>query len=174
MLERSKFNESVWRSPLSNSEHPTPYAYLLYEITHDLDRLSAKALQKATSKSAPPRVEAPSEIAQALARTWSFCIWSIADSEGQVGPEFRNHVIKRYLLFMLALDQEPSEISFSPEGWDMGDLRVWRDLFLHELKARFVGDAEKGETLKEAFESLDHGKSFVSEGETWLKKSLFG
>jgi hypothetical protein len=84
--ERSKFNKTVWQNPLSNFEFPTPYAFLLYAIAGDLDDLSCKAVQKATSQSVPLQADAPGEVAQALAMAWSFCVWSIADSEHQVAP----------------------------------------------------------------------------------------
>ena len=88
--ERSRFDRSVWESPLSNSEFPTPYAYLLYEIAGDLRDLSATAVKTSTSKTDAPRVEGPRRLAKDLALTWSFCVWRIADSEGQVARGFRN------------------------------------------------------------------------------------
>jgi hypothetical protein len=173
ILDRSKFEKTVWQSPLSNSEFPTPYAYLLYTITADLDDLSCMAVQKATCQSEPMQVEAPGEIARALAMTWSFCVYSIASSEHQVATEFRNYIIKEYLVFVLKLGWQPSEIYFGPVGNVQG-LNVWRDLFLSELKARLVTSDSLQPTLEEAMNSLDQGKSYVINGHTWLEKELFG
>lgn len=173
--ERSKFNKSVWQDSLSNREFPTPYAYLLYAITEDLRHLSAKALEVATSKDDPRRAENPGRLARDLALTWSYCISSIADSEDQVGPEFRIHLIEQYLLFVLALGWEPNEIYFGAGGDNVKELHVWRDLWLSELQARFVSaNSRQREALKKALESLDHGKRFVFEGYTWLEQNLFG
>jgi hypothetical protein len=36
------------------------------------------------------------------------------------------------------------------------------------------GGSTKQNALKNAFESLDQGKSYVYEGRTWLEKELFG
>jgi hypothetical protein len=55
--ERSKYDEAVWLSPLSNSEFPTPYAYLLYTITSDLEDLSCTAAQAATCSAQQPESE---------------------------------------------------------------------------------------------------------------------
>jgi len=173
--ERSTFDQSVWENSLSNHEFPMPYAYLLYVITGDLYDLSAKALEKATSNSAPLRVEGPGQVARALALTWSLCVWNIAGSQGHVGPEFRKHVIEQYLLFVLALGWQPSEIYVGPVGDKVEGLHVWRDLFLSELQARFAsGDSLERESLKDAIASLDQGKRHVFEGHTWLKEKLLG
>lgn len=174
ILERSNFEESVWRSPLSNREFPTPYAYLLYQISSDLRDLSAKTLQSATNNGEPPVAEAPGRVARDLAKSWSFCVWRIADSQGRVSPDFRNDVIREYLLFVLALKGEPSEIYVGPARKDAEGLVAWRDLFLSELRQRIAGDPRKGEAIREAFESLDQGKMFVSEGYDWLEGQLFG
>jgi hypothetical protein len=172
--ERSRFNKAIWQSSISNHEHPTPYAYLLYVIAEDLSDLSAKALQTATSTSGPPCADAPGRIAQDLAMTWSFCVWYIADSQNQLSPQFRNRIIEHYLLFVLALGWQPSEIYSGAIGGSVGGLDVWRDLFLRELRARFAGDSVRGKALRGAFEALDQGKGFVFQGYTWLEEKLFG
>jgi hypothetical protein len=173
--ERSKFNEPVWQSARSNPEYPTPYAYLLYEIAGDLRDLSTDAVEKATSKATPPQVERPGQIARALALTWSYCVWCIADSQRQVSRQFRNDVIEQYLLFILALGWGPSEAYVRPVEVNVEQLHVWRDLFLGELQRRFVSsDSIQRRALKDAIESLDKGKRYVSEGYTWLASKLFG
>jgi hypothetical protein len=173
--ERSKFDKTVWQSSLSNSEFPTPYAYLLYEIASDLESLSANALKKATAKGAPPLANGPGDVARSLVLTWSFCVWNIADSQGQVSPEFRNHVIQRYLLFILALDRQPSEIYSGPVGGTVEGIHVWRDLFVSELRRHFSSDdSPRKLALKSAMESLDQGKLFVMKGYDWLNEKLFG
>jgi hypothetical protein len=173
--ERSRFDETVWQDPRSNSEFPTPYAYLLYTIASDLDDLSCKAVREATHLSASAQVEAPREVAWALARAWSFCVWSIADSESQVAPDFRRHIVREYLVFILKLGWQPSEIYFGPTGSGVEGLDVWRDLFLNELKARFVAcDPVREAALAAAMNSLDRGKRYVFEGYTWLAQQISG
>jgi hypothetical protein len=171
---RSKFNASVWRSPLANHEHPTPYSYLLYEISSDLRDLSAKAVQEATSKTQPPQAENPGRLARDLALTWSFCVWNMSAPEDQVSEEFRNHVIEQYLVFMLALGWEPGEIYSGSAGNDVQGLDVWRELFLVALQKRFAGDRVRREVLKDAIGSLDLGKRYVYEGYDWLNEKLLG
>jgi hypothetical protein len=173
--ERSTVNKIIWDDPRSNSEFPTPYAYLLYTITADLDHLSCEAVQSATSRSASQKVAAPGRVAQALAQTWSFCVWSIADSEQQVASEFRRYAIKQYLVFILQLGWEPSEVYFGPAAGNVEELDIWRDLFLSQLQNRFVGANQiQRAALQDAFESLDRGKRYVYEGYTWLEEKLSG
>jgi hypothetical protein len=173
--ERSKFDGSVWQSPLSNSEFPTPYAYLLYTIAADLDDLSCMAVQKATCQSTPRQVETPAEVVRALASTWSLCVWSIADSDDEVSPEFRNHIVEQYLVFMLKLGWQSSEIYFGSAGNNVQGLDIWRDLFLRELQNRFMPtNSPERRVLKEAAELLDKGKGYVIEGYGWLEEQLFG
>lgn len=173
VLERSKFKEDIWESPLSNREFPTPYAYLLYEINFDLRQLSASAVLASVSDTQPPRAELNGRIPGDLAQNWSFCVWIISKSDNQVSPDFRKYVIEQYLLFILALGWGPSEVGTGIENSTVG-LDVWRDLFLHELQQRFAGDWNNQEVPKEAMESLDQGKRYVYEGLDWLKEKLFG
>jgi hypothetical protein len=175
--ERSKFDTDIWNSDLSNAEYPTPYAYLLYEIARDLRELSGNALREATANPAHASVLASgmsyNDPILVLARTWSFCVRSIADSEAQVSPAFRNQLIKEYLLFVLALGWEPSEIFHVSIGKGSSGFDVWRDLFVKELQDRFVGESVRKKALKAAFNSLDQGKGYVFDGSSWLEEKLF-
>jgi len=173
--ERSKFDESIWESSLGNWEFPTPYAYLLYEIVGDIDDLSGQAVQKAAHGSQGGLATKPGRLARDLAMTWSFCTWCVATSENEVSSQFRSYLIKRNLLFILALGWGVSEICDTPGGGHVGGLDAWRDLFLSELQERFRPmDGRGGAALREAFESLDLGKLFVFHGHEWLGEKLFG
>jgi hypothetical protein len=171
--ERSKFDKSIWESPLSNPEFPTPYAYLLYEINSDLRELSASAIRASTSDTQPPRADLKGRIPKDLALTWSSCVRSISDSEGQVSPDFRRNIIEQYLLFILALGWGPSEAGAGIENSTEG-LDAWRDLFVCELQHDFAGNASGKQVLRETMDSLDQGKRYVSDGFDWLDVKLFG
>ncbi|HEU5234474.1 MAG TPA: hypothetical protein VFU50_16560 [Terriglobales bacterium] len=174
VLERSVFKPLVWESPLANREHPTPYAYLLYEIAGDLRHLSETALEKSTTRTASPQAAAPGRIASDLAMTWSFCVWSIARSSNHVSSDFRDRIIEQYFLFVLALGWQPSEVYHGPIGAVAG-LEAWRDLFMDELERRFAGAYQHElDALRSAFDSLDRGKRFVFDGADWLQERLFG
>jgi hypothetical protein len=171
--ERSIFDQAVWESSLSNPEFPTPYAYLLYEISADHDALSATAVVKSISRAEPPQAEPPGLTARVLAQNWSFCTWNIAGSENEVSPDFRKSIIRRYLRFVLALGWGPSEVGPGVRNNTRG-LDVWRDLFVGELQRRYLGNPSSKQVLKDAMVSLDRGKVFVSEGYEWLEEKLFG
>lgn len=83
------------------------------------------------------------------------------------------YAIKQYLLFILELGWGPSEVSPGIENSTLG-LDSWRDLFLQELQARFVGDSSGKKILRDAMNSLDQGKRYVSDGVEWLQAKLFG
>jgi hypothetical protein len=175
ILERSKYDKRVWESDAANGEFPTPYAYLLYQIGSDFRDLSAKAVQKATSKSDGPRlIQSPPRIAHDLARIWSSCVWSIADPPTGVSEKFRNDAIEDYLVFILQLGWAPTEI-YHDGRWDtIKGLDAWRDMFLKEVKRIFSGFADRQWILKGAAKSLDQGKRYVTDGYDWLCTELFG
>jgi len=119
-------------------------------------------------------VEAPDRIAGDLAQIWSFCVWSIADSEKQVSPSFRKSLIRRYLVFVLELGWGPGEVYHGSAGNVQG-LDAWRDLFAEELRERFAGDSgPRLDALKNALKSLDQGKMYVFHGYKWLEQKLLG
>jgi hypothetical protein len=175
VLEQSTFQKAVWESSQSNSEFPTPYAYLLYEISADFDHLSATALEKAISKPELPQVAPPGRLPSDLARMWSACVSYVAHSEGHVSPAFRKNIIQQYLLFVLALNTEPHEILRYGQNIDAAVVCQWRDLYLGALTSRIVSArAVERDAIRHAFESLDMGKRYVYEGSDWLEDALFG
>jgi hypothetical protein len=175
VLERSRYNTEVWESETANSEFPTPYAYLLYEIASDMHDLSCTAVQSATSENDSQPVAAPDRMAQDLAQCWSFCAWSIASSQKHVSADFRNSLISEYLKFVLELGWEPSEVYYGTTGHAVQGLDAWRDLFVAQLRQRFAGESgPRLDTLKDAVQSLDQGKMYVCDGYDWLEQKLFG
>jgi hypothetical protein len=170
--DRSKYDETVWKSDRNNREFPTPYSYLLHEIAYDLRGLSSDAVEQSIVQATPQRVTEPGRIAQDLAQNWAICVWNIGDSEGQVGPEFRSCLLEEYLKFVLQLGWEPSEICFGLAR-DAEGLEAWRDLFLRRLQDVFRVPGKRYAELRKAFDNLDHGKRYVFEGLDWLEKELF-
>jgi hypothetical protein len=175
VLEQSMFQEAVWESDQSNSEFPTPYAYLLSTIAYDLDDLSAAALAKAVSMPAALKLAAPARLPSDLARMWSACVSYVPDSAGHVSPAFRKSIIQQYLLFVLALKSAPHEILLYGQNVDAAVVCQWRDLYLGALTSRIVSaSAVERDAIRHAFESLDMGKHYVYEGYEWLEDALFG
>jgi hypothetical protein len=87
---------------------------------------------------------------------------------------FRNDIIRQYLVFILELHEEPSEIYAGPPGIDAKDLASWRDVFLSELQQRMARNTREEGVIREAFDSLDQGKMYVFHGQEWLEGQLFG
>lgn len=171
--EKSNFDEKVWSDPRNNSEFPTPFAYLLYTITSYLEDLSRFAIQQATSLQSPNEDGAPGGVAEQIVRSWSVCVWSIADSTKEVSSEFRLSIIRQYLVFMLQLGWGITEVCLGPTPSNVEDLSVWRDLFLAKLKSMLhPSDLVRWHALQEAVESLDQGKGYVFHGYEWLQNSL--
>jgi hypothetical protein len=171
--EKSSFDEKVWSDPRNNGEFPTPFAYLLHTITSHLEDLSRLAIRQATSSESSIEDGAPGDAAEQIVRSWSVCVWSIADSVHEVSPDFRLSIIRQYLVFMLQLGWEISEVYLSPIPSNVEDLDAWRDLFLAKLRSMLhPSDHVRWYALQEAVESLDHGKRYVSGGYEWLQNSL--
>jgi hypothetical protein len=85
------------------------------------------------------------------------------------------HIMEQYLLFVLELGWEPSEVFFGPLGNGVEGLQIWRDLFLRELQQRFAGSSPREiKALQDAMNSLDQGKRCVLEGYEWLERALLG
>ena len=133
----------------------------------------SEAVERASRQSGSNHVEAPGLVAHALAQNWSFCVWRITDSWEQVTPQFRSRIIEQYLVFILNLGWEPSEVHLGASRANSQGLEVWRDLFASELKARFIGSAPlRRAALEEAMKSLDHGKRYVFQGYPSLEEQL--
>jgi hypothetical protein len=170
---KSNFDEQVWNDPRNNHEFPTPFAYLLYTIASHLEDLTRVAIQQATPAAPPGEIGAPGDVVEQIIQSWSVCVWSIADSVQEVSPIFRRSIIKQYLIFMLQLGWEASEIYPGPIPSNLEDLSVWRDLFLAKLKSMLnPSDHVRWYALQEAVESLDQGKGYVFNGYEWLQNSL--
>jgi hypothetical protein len=94
----------------------------------------------------------------------------------RISPGLRDQIISEYLLFLLILKTDAFvEIygNFFAEHIDgLGD---WLALFLKDIKERSwpYGSTERA-SLESAFESLDDGKLYVSEGYDWLREELLG
>jgi hypothetical protein len=171
--EKSTFDEKVWNDPRNNSEFPTPFAYLLYTIASRLEDLSRLAIRQATSSQSPIEDGASGQVAEQIVRSWSVCVWSIADSAQEVASDFRLSIIRQYLVFMLQLGWGSGEVYQGPMPSNVEDLTSWRDLFLARLKSMIhQSDHVRWDALQEAVQSLDQGKSYVYDGYEWLQNSL--
>ena len=173
ILERSAFDRGAWESPLAYREHPTPYAYLLYEIVTDFNDLSSKAVQQATTAAVPRRASVPGTVATALALTWSSCTAEIVRSNGKVSPQFRDAIVRRYLEFVLALGWQPSEIFHAPINDPIEGLLDWRDRYVEQLAQSLRSVARyDAEALRHILGSLDQGKVFIRDGLPWLRDRM--
>jgi len=146
--ERSKFDETVWQSPLSNFEFPTPTPTCLYTITADLDDLSSTAVQKAIGSPRVKKTEAPGEVASALAGP-GHSVCGVLQTRSTGSAKFRDSIIEQYLVFILKLGWQPREICMGPVAANAQELNLWRDLFLKELRTRFMaGDSTQQTRLR--------------------------
>jgi hypothetical protein len=156
ILAHSDYRSSVWDRPFAES--PTPFAYLLTEITNDLRKLALNSIQGTTGESDPE----PGHIDREIALTWSFCVWSIADPQTRVSQAFRMERIKDYLRFVFEL------------GWQTAPRRLdrWRDLFADELSGRLKGTGESRESVLSALDQFEPGKDHIQLGRGWLRSRL--
>jgi len=96
--ERSKFDETVWQKALSVTSsfpRPTPTCCTRSRRTSTICHPLLYRKPSALLESRKPKRQEKSH--RLFARTWSFCVWSIADSQHQVGAKFRDSIIEQYL-----------------------------------------------------------------------------
>lgn len=173
ITEHSRYDETIWESDLSNREHPTPYAYLLYTISHDLEQLVELAINAGTSRTvAQWTITPPGQVAEQLIGTWSFCIWIIAHSENKVGDRFRDDLIEAYLVFILQLGWAPQDIYHQNPSGTIAGLQEWLDLLTNKIRERFGGRQKEEDLLATIISKLDIGKQYVQKGRSWLVQHI--
>ena len=199
ILGRSRYRPNAWEKA-PDLERPTPFAYLLYEIIGDLDRLSIRALKMATARNDAPvadhgegglataegrtqRSEAqnpnwtiapPGRVAEQLALTWSFCTTEILTSQGNVSDLFKARLATTLIYFLINVAFEPSRLFWGAPPVGSTNLDAWRDLYLGHLRDQLPGSrAQLAASLGGLLANdLDIGRSNVIEGRDWLKKEL--
>ncbi len=171
VLNHSRYNQQIWEDETVNSEHPTPFAFLIYEIANDFRSLSSKCIGAAFDSS-NGSIESPGRIAKDLAAIWSFCIWEITRNKGNVSEQFRNSIIKQYLSFILQVGFEQSKV-LSPIGTNI-DLDEWRDLYANQLRKQlaFNSQDEAKIVLNKVVDNLDIAEQYVQQGRDWLKEQI--
>lgn len=176
---RSKYRDDVWDLskhdyPLpANPEYPTPFAFLLYEICSDLESLSSEGIRRGLRDMGASFPNGLQQILRSLAMSWSYCIHNIARSQTNVSDEFKRDRIRDFLCFVLKLGYGPSEILHAGQQVAPRALNEWRDVWMNELKARFVGiEPVARASLRGAVTALDLGKQYVFSGEAWLKSQV--
>lgn len=200
VLRRSVYRPQVWTNSEATSAHPTPYAFVLHEIVHRLERLSQHALEKATTTDNVPledqlettmaavegrsprwpvrsprwTVLPPGRIAQQLALAWSFCTAAILTSDGKVSDRLREGLANPLIYLLIDLHSEPSRIFHGAPPIGTPALDAWRDLFLGRLRERLQADANEVDApLHDLLDHhLDLGRANVIEGRNWLMKEL--
>lgn len=167
VLKHSKYNLSVWEDSKANSEHPTPYSFLLKTITNDFRTLSRDCIKNIIFAKGQDNLGG---MISALAGCWSACVWCIAKSKNNVSDRFRGEIIEEYLNFILKLGFAPQEIFFQNHNGVSFD--KWRDVFVGQLKERFAVIKDGKDCLLNVVSKLDRGKIYVQNGRVWLLGEL--
>lgn len=169
--KRSVYDSEVWEGALSNREHPTPYAYLLYQIVQDLAGLSCKAFRTATPSETGSSIVPPGNMARRLSQTWAYCVLEVASdaADANLSHSFRLDVLRGYLDFVLQLG---SELGVSvPEGVE--GLGQWQDLFCDTLRECFRSENPNVKSwLTGAVKTLDDSIAYIRGRKDWLKRKL--
>lgn len=167
IAKHSEHNPSVWKNSKANSEHPTPYAFLLKTITNDFRTLSGDCIKNIIFANGQDNLGG---MISALAGCWSACVWCIAKSKNNVSDRFRDEIIEDYLNFILQLGFAPQEIFFQDiKGVSFDE---WRDIFVEQIKERFASVNNDKSCLLNVINKLDSGKIYVQNGKDWLLREL--
>ncbi|TAN45327.1 MAG: hypothetical protein EPN22_02810 [Nitrospirae bacterium] len=164
--DHSVYDSTIWEGEKSNFTCPTPYSYLLYQISQDFHELSHDAVKSATNNG---KTDSPNQIVRQIAKCWAFCTCDIARSTKNVSESFKLNLIKEHLQFILLLNSgQRSELGLS--GQDrIGGLDTWRDHYADTLKEQFINAGNDAKcVLQKAIGNLD----LCEEGIPWLKATF--
>ena len=170
--QRSSYNPGVWDSELAYWEHPTPYAYLLYEIAYDYKKLARLAFETAVSAHGTDTAEVPDSRTTEIAECWATCVWDVAGANDNVSPDFQRRIIQSYLNFTLQIRYGPTELVIAPLLRATEGLDVWWDVFLKGINRPSWDLGGKIGVLRDALDNLDIGKSYVFDGRDELREAL--
>ena len=158
----SRYNKDVWENLEANLEYPTPFVFLMKEILCDLFYLCDDCFNKG---SRPPR-----RIGSDLVRIWSICVAWAAKSKGKISKKLKLEFLKQYLDYCLELKKYYEDEKESEERKE--NSKCWVDLFIVELKDKFIGDDVLKDILFDAMNELDYGKRHVCNNQKWMRKEL--
>jgi len=172
ILQRSRYNPGVWDSDLAYWEHPTPYSYLLYEINYDYRHLCETAYRQAVGVEDSEAARKPGRRVKKIAESWATCVWDIAGADKHVSPAFQQRIVQSYLNFVLQVRYAPSEFVIPDLLHATEGLPSWWEVFVQALKRPSWDLYDKVSILIHAVDSLDVGKSYVSDGQEQLRQDL--
>lgn len=170
------YNHAKYDPSLSVGVWPVPYtpnAYLLNEITSDLESLTEKSIQSSVAKNKGPLEDsAPSMTGETLVKMWCLSVWELMSEPDRMSPDHVDQIVERYFRCMFALGWQTTEVIYNV-GQSVPSLNTWRNLFLEELKDCLQHSKQEHITvLHRVFKSLDWGKPFIADGYDWLKTQL--
>ena len=173
VLDRSKYEEATWHHKGANPEYPTPYAFLISEICHDLRDLTRAALRKAMVE--PGGVVSPSAAPQlsALTPSWALGLGRLAHERTATDELFRRRLLRDYLDLYLQLEHARSDLFQQPSvNVSEASVAEYRALLWEELRRAFLWSHEAKEELVAAGDSLDSGEHWVVQGRSALYRQL--
>jgi len=160
VCEHSVYNRDVWDDIDTNSEYPTPFAYLIKEILSDLEFL-CKEIYKQGDRPL-------GHIGNNLIRTWATCVANLGFSNNKVSNKFKYECIGYYLSYVLKM----REAYENAEGERKVNIKQWLDLLVGELEKFRRGNTRLQEALFQSVNDLDMGKRYIWDYHEWLRGEL--
>lgn len=164
---RSRVSKA-WDSPLKDA--PTPFAYLMHETLRSLQLLARDCYAHAMGDSSfrdehecdipvPPQAEG---VFKRTCENWALCLWFLTTEANHVPDKFIVEGISQYMNEALQFGFEQGA---EPRRTHYAEVAV--DAFQHHLQEDHLI-----QLTREAIDSLDHGKRYVSNGRAWLRTRL--
>lgn len=172
VVERSEYDPAVWASRKGNSEYPTPFAYLLFQIVHDLGDLWTKAAEGGLFGPRTVGVAKDTPRCETLAMIWAFAVARVAGEKTAASVEFRVDLVKSFLRTTLGVRFLPFEIFHRDPDVQPPVLDSFRNLLSGSLIRAVKGDVEATGIVCLAAANLDRGKEWVQLGSPWLNAEL--
>ena len=158
--EHSQYDKNVWEDRDVNREYPTPFAFLMKEILADLKNLCREDYKHGNKH--------PRRIGCDLIRTWATCIANLGYSRDKVSDYFKCECFGYYLSYTMKMKESYERA----DGERKGNLKLWRDGLVNELKRYRAGDERLREILFLSLNKLDYGKRHIWDYHEWLRAEL--
>jgi len=159
---------SAWNDSIKDA--PTPFAYLMHETLHFIELLARDCYKHAHGDlryrdEVGEDILVPVQVQAVFRRTcenWALCIWFMTTEDDHVPDKFVVNAMREWMSEIL---------SFGFEHGTSAARTAYAQIAASEFHTH-MHNAKFGRLAKEAYDSLDLGKRYISQGRNWLRQQL--
>lgn len=159
---------TAWNNAIKDA--PTPFAYLMHETLHFFRSLARDCYKHAHGdlrymdemrQNIPVPVTAQG-VFERTCENWVLCIWFMTTEDDHVPDKFVVNAMREWMFEVL---------SFGFEHGTTAARTTYAQIAAAEFKTH-MSEPKFGRLAKGAFDSLDRGKQYISQGRNWLRQQL--